>query len=203
MVCMTHRWREMDSNFQYAGTVNLVVGPFGWVVLIGCGSGRGASGTARYQRRGWAILAAGVGAARRTARSMKAASSGSSTGLPARWPQIDGIGRNSAFCQVLHYHRQQVRQRAVILAQQHAAVRPRPLPAFHDDRQCPGAAAAAGGGVRHRAGRAGLRLLDGGAEGVPLGGTVPRQGRAGSRRSAVRPRPRPTISFFSKASRRR
>src|SRR5499427_7109696 len=27
------RWREMDSNFQYAGAVNLVVGPFGWVVL--------------------------------------------------------------------------------------------------------------------------------------------------------------------------
>jgi hypothetical protein len=25
-------WREMDSNFQYAGAVNLVVGPFGWVV---------------------------------------------------------------------------------------------------------------------------------------------------------------------------
>src|SRR5215469_11362171 len=25
--------REMDSNFQYAGAVNLVVGPFGWVVL--------------------------------------------------------------------------------------------------------------------------------------------------------------------------
>jgi len=124
----------MDSNFQYAGAVNLVVGPFGWVVLIGCGSERGASGTARYQRRGWAILAAGVGAARRTARSMKAASSGLSTGLPARWPQIDGIGRNSAYCQVLHHHRQQVRQRAVILAQQHAAVRPRPLPAFHDDR---------------------------------------------------------------------
>src|SRR5215470_10848217 len=23
----------MDSNFQYAGAVNLVVGPFGWVVL--------------------------------------------------------------------------------------------------------------------------------------------------------------------------
>jgi len=104
----------MDSNFQYAGAVNLVVGPFGWVVLIGCGSGRGASGTARYQRRGWAILAAGVGAARRTARSMKAASSGLSTGLPARWPQIDGIGRNSVFRQVLHYHRQQVRQRVVI-----------------------------------------------------------------------------------------
>ena len=101
---------------------------------------------------------------------------------------------------VLHHHRQHVRQRAVILAQQHAAVRPRPLPAFHDDRQCPGAAAAAGGGVRHRARRAGLRRR---AAGVPLGGTVPRQGRAGSRRSAVRPRPRPTISFFSKASRRR
>jgi hypothetical protein len=27
----TRRWREMDSNFQYAGAVNLVVGPFGWV----------------------------------------------------------------------------------------------------------------------------------------------------------------------------
>ena len=32
-VRLTHRWREMDSNFQYAGAVNLVVGPFGWVVL--------------------------------------------------------------------------------------------------------------------------------------------------------------------------
>src|SRR6516165_5957942 len=29
---------------------------------------------------------------------MKAASFGLSTGLPARWPQIDGIGRNSTFC---------------------------------------------------------------------------------------------------------
>ena len=39
-VCTTLRWREMDSNFQYAGAVNLVVGPFGWVVLaIGCGPG--------------------------------------------------------------------------------------------------------------------------------------------------------------------
>ena len=39
-------WREMDSSFQYAGAVNLVVSPFGWVVLlgglcfaIGCGPG--------------------------------------------------------------------------------------------------------------------------------------------------------------------
>ena len=62
----THRSREMDSNFQYAGAVNLVVGPFGWVVLCDwVRSGRGASGTARYQRRGWAILAAGLGAAHR------------------------------------------------------------------------------------------------------------------------------------------
>ena len=63
---LTLRWREMDSNFQYAGAVNLVVGPFGWVVLCDrVRSGRGASGTARYQRRGWAILAAGLGAAHR------------------------------------------------------------------------------------------------------------------------------------------
>ena len=56
----------MDSNFQYAGAVNLVVGPFGWVVLCDrVRSGRGASGTARYQRRGWAILAAGLEAAHR------------------------------------------------------------------------------------------------------------------------------------------
>ena len=41
------------------------VGPFGWVVLCDrVRSGRGASGTARYQRRGWAILAAGLGAGR-------------------------------------------------------------------------------------------------------------------------------------------
>ena len=32
-VRLTLRRREMDSNFQYAGAVNLVVGPFGWVVL--------------------------------------------------------------------------------------------------------------------------------------------------------------------------
>src|SRR6516225_4935221 len=57
---------EMDSNFQYAGAVNLVVSPFGWVVLCDrVRAGRGASGTARYQRRGWAILAAGLGAAHR------------------------------------------------------------------------------------------------------------------------------------------
>ena len=31
-----------------------------------------------------------------TAASIKPASSGLSAGLPARWPQIDGIGRNSA-----------------------------------------------------------------------------------------------------------
>jgi hypothetical protein len=62
---LTLCWREMDSNLQYAGAVNLVVGPFGWVVLCDrVRSGRGASGTARYQRRGWAILAAGLGACR-------------------------------------------------------------------------------------------------------------------------------------------
>ena len=62
----TLRWWEMDSNFQYAGAVNLVVSPFGWVVLCDrVRAGRGASGTARYQRRGWAILAAGLGAAHR------------------------------------------------------------------------------------------------------------------------------------------
>ena len=94
-VRLTLRRREMDSNFQYAGAVNLVVGPFGWVVL--CDRVRVRARrfwTTRYQRRGWVMLAAGVGAARRTARSMKAAS----PGWPARWPQIDGIGRNSAFC---------------------------------------------------------------------------------------------------------
>ena len=38
----------MDSNFQYAGAVNLVVGPFGWVVLCDrVRSGRGASGIER------------------------------------------------------------------------------------------------------------------------------------------------------------
>src|SRR5215813_904360 len=74
---LTLRWREMDSNFQYAGAVNLLSALLGGLCFaIECGSGRGGSGTARYQRRGWAILAAGVGAARRTARSMKATSSG-------------------------------------------------------------------------------------------------------------------------------
>ena len=41
-------WREMDSNFQYAGAVNLVVSPFGRVVLCDrVRSGRSASGTVR------------------------------------------------------------------------------------------------------------------------------------------------------------
>ena len=62
----TVRWREMDSNFQYAGAVNLVVGSFGWVVLCDrMRSGRGASGAARYQRWGWAILETGLWAAHR------------------------------------------------------------------------------------------------------------------------------------------
>ena len=36
----TRRWREMDSNFQYAGAVNLVVWPFlgGLCFAIGCRS---------------------------------------------------------------------------------------------------------------------------------------------------------------------
>jgi hypothetical protein len=28
MVCLTLRWRKMDSNFQYAGAVNRVIAPF-------------------------------------------------------------------------------------------------------------------------------------------------------------------------------
>ena len=28
MVCMTHRWRELDSNFPYAGAMNLAFAPF-------------------------------------------------------------------------------------------------------------------------------------------------------------------------------
>ena len=28
MVCMTRRWREIDSNFPYAGAMNLVFAPF-------------------------------------------------------------------------------------------------------------------------------------------------------------------------------
>ena len=37
----THRWREVDSNFQYAGALNLFVTPF---VVPGCwdGSARGS-----------------------------------------------------------------------------------------------------------------------------------------------------------------
>jgi hypothetical protein len=67
----------MDSNSQYAGAVNWLSALLsGLCFAIGCGSGRGASGTVRYQRRGWAMLAAGLGAARRTARLMKAASPG-------------------------------------------------------------------------------------------------------------------------------
>ena len=62
---LTHRWREMDSNFQYAGAVNLVVGPFGWVVLWDrVRSGRGASGTA-VSATGLGDLSRRLGAAHR------------------------------------------------------------------------------------------------------------------------------------------
>ena len=65
-VFLAKRLYRRDSNFQYAGAVNLVVGAFGWVVfVIGCGPGEAILGTARYQRRGWVILAAGLGAAHR------------------------------------------------------------------------------------------------------------------------------------------
>src|SRR5215469_7539805 len=49
------RWRELDSNFQYASAVNLVVSPFGWVVLLRSGAGR--------TRRFWysAVSATGLG----------------------------------------------------------------------------------------------------------------------------------------------
>src|SRR5262245_18557188 len=47
-VRMTLRWREMDSNFQYAGAVNLVVGLLGGLCFaIGCGPGEALSGTTR------------------------------------------------------------------------------------------------------------------------------------------------------------
>jgi hypothetical protein len=113
------------------------------------------------------------------------------------YPTSYGAWQTGRSNQVLHHHRQQGRQRAVILAQQHAAVRPRPLPAFHDDRQCPGAAAAAGGGVRHRPGRAEFTASRWGRSRRSIGRHCSPTGSSGSRRSAVRPRPRPTISFFS------
>ena len=62
------------------------------------------------------------------------------------------------------------------------------LPAFHDDRQCAGAAAPAGRSVRHRAGQARLRLLDGRDAGVSLGRAIPgpgREDRADLRRGQV------------------
>ena len=78
-----------------------------------------------------------------------------------------------------------------------------PLPAFHDDRQCAGAAAPARRGVRGRAGEARLRLLDGRHSRRFIGRRCSRTGSSASRRSAGRPRPRRTISCFSKGSRRR
>ena len=99
---------------------------------------------------------------------------------------------------------EQVRQRPVVEPEQHAAaVRPRPLSAFHDDRQCPRAAAAARRGVRHRAGEARLRLLDGRRSRRSTGARCSPTGSSASRRSAARPRPRRIISSFSKGSRRR
>src|SRR6516164_1789832 len=60
----TLRWREMDSNFQYAGAVNLVVGPFGWVVLCDRVRSGGASGTA-ISATGLGDLSRRLGAAHR------------------------------------------------------------------------------------------------------------------------------------------
>jgi hypothetical protein len=45
----------------------------------------------------WPSVTAQRAKSSRTAASMNLASSGFCAGLPARWPQIDGIGRNSAF----------------------------------------------------------------------------------------------------------
>ena len=91
----------------------------------------------------------------------------------------DRTGQGARPDQVFHRHHEQVRQRPVVVAEQYAAaVRPRPLAAFHDDRQCPGATATAARSLRHRAGQARLRVLDGRAAGLSLGRAVPRPGRA-------------------------
>jgi hypothetical protein len=60
------RWIRTSSTRARSIWLSALLG--GLCFAIGCGSGRGASGTARYQRRGWAILAAGFGAPHRTAR---------------------------------------------------------------------------------------------------------------------------------------
>ncbi len=93
-----------------------------------------------------------------------------------------GTGQGARSGQILHRHHQQVREWPFVIAEQHpAAIRSRPLSAFHDDRQCPGAAAAAARGFRRRAIEARLRLFDGGAAGVSLGRLVSRPGRADCR----------------------
>src|SRR5262249_58497652 len=84
---LTLRWREMDSNFQYAGAVNLVVGPFGWIVL--CDRVRVRA------RRFWdsAVSATRLGdlsCRRRGGPPHRSIDEGSAPGWPARWPQIDG-----------------------------------------------------------------------------------------------------------------
>ena len=65
--------------------------------------GRAVNGPARGTTARACSLGPSIGLARHpassslTASSMNLASSGLNIGLPARWPQIDGIGRNSAF----------------------------------------------------------------------------------------------------------
>jgi len=49
------RWIRTSSTRARSIWLSALLG--GLCFAIGCGSGRGASGTARYQRRGWAILA--------------------------------------------------------------------------------------------------------------------------------------------------
>jgi hypothetical protein len=172
--------------------VNMLAAPFRR--RTSTGPRRGASAG-----RGARICRAPVGAhlSRGPPRSQNARTLNATRSNVIVYPTSYGAWQTGRSNQVLHHHRQQGRQRAVILAQQHAAVRPRPLPAFHDDRQCPGAAAAAGGGVRHRPGRAEFTASRWGRSRRSIGRHCSPTGSSGSRRSAVRPRPRPTISFFS------
>src|SRR5215469_17984386 len=55
------RWIRTSSTRARSIWLSALLG--GLCFAIGCGSGRSTSGTARYQRRGWTILAAGLGAA--------------------------------------------------------------------------------------------------------------------------------------------
>ena len=125
-------------------------------------------------------------------------------GAPLGQRVADRRGHGARPRQVLHHRAEHARQRAVLVAEQHAAaVRPGALPATHVLRQRRAAAQARHRAVRDRDAGARHRLVDGRRADLPVGGQPPGDGPAGAARSAARRGPASTTSCSSRASRPR